>query len=88
MQSPASPRLRVRMDFLQSCSPALLPPFLEPDLSLLRVTLVVVAIAAVALSFFAREARMRYDPDHVPWILLRAKGAANAGQGAKAGQGA
>jgi len=32
--------------------------------------------------FFAREARMRFDPDHVPWILLRAKPAAKAGQGA------
>jgi hypothetical protein len=23
--------------------------------------------------FFAREARMRFDPHHVPWILLRSR---------------
>jgi len=32
--------------------------------------------------FFAREARVRYDPDHVPWILLRAKADTGAGKGA------
>lgn len=32
--------------------------------------------------FFAREARMRFDPAHVPWILLRARASARSGQGA------
>lgn len=33
--------------------------------------------------FFAREARMRFDPRHVPWILLHARGGkVEAGRGA------